>query len=234
MPAKQELLEYPGTIEQAIKIQKKWKERYQTAVADVSYRILKINEIKTVAAVDISYDKHNSSRAVACVVLWDFSENKEIAKAFAAGKIKFPYKSGLLAFREANLSADVVNQLSERPDIIMLDGHGFCHPERFGEATHIGYALDIPSFGVAKSPFYAYVDYKSMKKQKGNARDIIKDGNILGKAMVLGDDRSPVFISAGYRVDLPVACEISLMLTANHKQPEPLFLADRYSREKLS
>ena len=43
----------------------------------------------------------------------------------------------------------------------------------------------------------------------------------------------PMFISVGYKTTLDVAVEIALRTTRDHKQPEPLFLADYLSRKEI-
>ncbi|MBD3351124.1 MAG: endonuclease V, partial [Candidatus Lokiarchaeota archaeon] len=111
--------------------------------------------------------------------------------------------------------------------------HGINHPSKFGEATHIGFALDIPSIGVAKNPFYGISDYKKINRKKGEKTPIKKNKQTLGYAIVVTDNCKPVFTSVGYNVNLSTALKVVLRSSIDHRQPEPLFLADHYSRAKL-
>ena len=124
----------------------------------------------------------------------------------------------------------------------MCDGHGKIHPKRFGEAVHLGVALNIPTIGIAKNPFIGYSSWNEIEKIKGNKLPIwAKDPNIskessnelLGYAVCLDNGLKPVFISEGYKVSLDFALEICLILSKGHKQPEPLHLADILSKEKV-
>lgn len=126
----------------------------------------------------------------------------------------------------------------------MCDGHGKIHPKRFGEAVHIGYALDIPSIGIAKNPFIGYSEWHKIDKNKGNrtpiwARDPEtmtekQQNELLGHAVCLNDGSKPVFISEGYKTNLDVALKVCLDTTIGHRQPEPLYLADNLSRKEIN
>jgi len=62
--------------------------------------------------------------------------------------VKFPYISGLLAFREAEALVTALRDLEF--DILMVNGHGIAHPRGCGLASWIGLKIDKPTIGIAK------------------------------------------------------------------------------------
>lgn len=242
MPIIQELLRDDYSFEQVESIQVK----YQNLIKQLPENnfISSIEAINTIVGVDISYyEKENYEYGIACAVIWNLKQKIKETHFFSEDRIRFPYKPGFLGFRESKLLAKVISKLPNRPDLIMCDGHGKIHPRRFGEAVHLGYALDISSIGIAKNPFIGYSDWQKIEKTKGNKSLIwSKDPKImteeqsnelLGYAVCLNDGSKPVFISEGYKITLDIALKVCLDTTIGHRQPEPLYLADHLSRKEV-
>ncbi len=61
-----------------------------------------------------------------------------------------PYIPGFLSFRETPALLAAWEQLSQKPDLLFVDGHGISHPRRLGVASHFGLMIDVPTIGVAK------------------------------------------------------------------------------------
>jgi len=237
-----ELLQTGLSLDEAESIQ----EKYSQKLKNQEHKILKISdtkEIKWVVGVDVSYyNESHEEWGVACAVLWNLHFNKLDTHSIAKGIITFPYKPGFLGFRECNLLVKAIEKLPETPNIIMCDGHGIIHPKRFGEAVQLGLILDIPTFGVAKNPFIGFSEWNILERKKSNIKSIwavdpqnsmVVNQELLGYAVCLNDDMKPMFVSVGYKTTLDVAVEIALRTTKDHKQPEPLFLADYLSRKKI-
>ncbi|MFX0175827.1 MAG: endonuclease V, partial [Candidatus Hodarchaeota archaeon] len=143
------------TFEKAEEIQIKYRNLLKRKERKSKYKSLK--NISLLAGVDISYySKNNIEWGIACVVLWDLKKNIMVNTSYAHDEVKFPYKPGFLGFRESKLISIAIKNASKSPELIICDGHGINHPKRFGEATQLGLALNIPSFGVAKNPFFGY------------------------------------------------------------------------------
>jgi deoxyribonuclease V len=237
---KHELLQIDLTLDEAERLQEKYSQKLKHQEHKI-LNILDIKEINWVVGVDISYcNASHEEWGVACAVLWSLDEKKMKSYKISKGIVKFPYKTGFLGFRECNLIAQALEKLNPLPDIIMCDGHGVIHPKRFGEAVQLGFALDIPTIGVAKSPFVGFTDLKNFERKKGNKVPIwaldpkLSPGmsqELLGSAVCLNDDMKPVFISAGYKTTLNIAIETTLKTTISHRQPEPLYLSDKISKQ---
>ena len=240
---KHDLLQDYYTVEQAKILQIKWSNIKEKMENEKPYK-LKLNKIKLVAGVDISFPKNDDPKwGVACAVLWNYKKNEMIESQFSKGQLNFPYKAGFLGFRESKLIAKSILNLSKKPDVIMCDGHGMIHPRKFGEATHLGVALGIPSFGVAKNPYIGFSTWQSLKRERGentevwtiNPDEATQDEiNLLGEAVCLTSNCKPVFISAGFKLSLDNSIKIALDTTLNHRQPEPLLLADNLSRKEIN
>lgn len=62
-----------------------------------------------------------------------------------------PYIPGFLSFREYPALLAAWEMLSQKPDLVFVDGHGISHPRRLGVASHFGLMVDVPTIGVAKN-----------------------------------------------------------------------------------
>lgn len=237
-----ELLKNEYSFIEAENLQIKYRKRIQKQKKKQKFYI-NISEVNYVIGLDISYfQKQDQEYGIACAVLWDYNQSKFIDKYFSQSPINFPYRAGFLGFRENRILSKAIKKSDIEPDILMCDGHGVIHPKRFGEATHLGVALKIPSLGVAKNPFVGFSDWKELKRIKGNKTEIWEKNPInnppetnekMGYAVCLDDGNKPVFVSPGYKITPMCALEIALKTTLTHRQPEPIYLADKFSRKKL-
>src|SRR5947209_4974534 len=103
-----------------------------------------------VAGADISYNRFSSTLYAGVVVLqadhWTVVEKQGVV-----AEATFPYRTGLLTFREAPALLEAFAKVKAEPDVVMIDGAGFAHPRRVGLASHVGLCLDRPTIGCAKS-----------------------------------------------------------------------------------
>src|SRR5437762_777814 len=103
-----------------------------------------------VAGADISYNRFSSTLYAGVVVLraddWTVVEKQGVV-----AEATFPYRTGLLTFREAPALLEAFAKVKAEPDAVMIDGAGFAHPRRIGSASHVGLCLDRPTIGCAKT-----------------------------------------------------------------------------------
>jgi deoxyribonuclease V len=180
--------------------------------------------IRFVAGVDAAFPK-GGKQCVAASVLWDLENRIVVEEHVAVRKLTFPYVPGLLSFREAPAVLAALRKLRRTPDCLMLDGHGYAHPRRFGIACHVGIICRKPTIGCAKSRLTGFHD------EPGHVRGSITalaDGAVrLGTVLRTKDGVKPVFVSVGHKIDLETAEQVVLESAFRYRLPEPTRLADR-------
>ncbi|MGM1062117.1 endonuclease V [Saccharothrix sp. Mg75] len=183
--------------------------------------------VRHVAGLDVSYA--DDDRLAAAVVVLDADSLATVDTAVVRGKADFPYVPGLFAFRELPSLLGALEKLSVRPDLLVCDGQGLAHPRRFGLACHLGVLTDLPSVGVAKTPMGPF---DPPGEERGAARDLVDDGEVVGRALRTRAGVKPVFVSVGHRIDLDRACAEVLRLCL-HRLPETTRRADSLGRAHL-
>lgn len=186
-------------------------------------------DVRTVAGVDISMEPE-SELGLASVVLYSVERETILREVVLLGDLTFPYVPGLLAFREAPLMMRALMQLDREPDCLLVDGHGYAHPRRFGLASHLGLLMECPSIGCAKSLLVG--EYDEPEDAGGHFTDVW-DGEPIGYALRSRRGANPLFLSAGHRISrenvLPV---VRQFLDGSTKLPEPVHRADRIAGEQ--
>ncbi|MDK2383229.1 MAG: endonuclease V, partial [Candidatus Korarchaeota archaeon] len=167
--------------------------------------------VEVAAGVDVSY---GGVEAVAACVSID-SKLEIVEVSYERFVPQIPYVPTYLAFRE--LRGMLPSVLRCDFDVIFVDGHGLSHPRMLGEASHLGLLLGKPSIGVAKS--------KLVGRLKGDR--VLLRGREVGAIVRSG------FVSPGHLVDLESSIEISREFWREGKQPLPLILAHRLSKEAI-
>jgi deoxyribonuclease V len=175
-----------------------------------------------IAGVDVSV---KGGRARAAVVLLSYPGNTPFQTATAAMPVSFPYVPGLLSFREGPVVLAALEQLEDRPDVLMFDAQGLAHPRRMGLATHLGILLDMPAVGCAKSRLCGM--HSEPDEQKGSWTPLMDGDEVIGAVVRTRDRVQPVFVSVGHRVDLETSVSLVLGCAARYRLPEPTRWAHR-------
>ncbi len=179
-------------LEKIARVQKKLAER-------VVEKPLDISRVGTVGAVDVAY---RGDKARAAFVLCSFPDCVLLKQRVVGVEVSFPYVSTFFFLRETRPILVAVGQ--ERPDVLLVEGHGRAHPRGYGLASHIGLVLGIPTIGVAKRP---------LRGAPGGSW--VKAGR--------------AYVSVGHLIDLSSAVEIVNALNRNG-YPLPLRIADKLSK----
>ena len=185
-----------------------------------------IKKPRYVAGVDSAFS-HDTVFAAVCLYL--FPELTLIEHKTAIQKLMFPYVPGFLSFREGPTIIDALEKLSQKPDLILLDGQGIAHPRGFGVASHIGVLLGIPTIGCAKSRLIG--EHSAPGHKKGSRSPLQFEGKTVGAVLRTRDHTRPLFISPGHKTDLATAIHFTIACTGRYRIPEPLRCADMLSKK---
>ena len=188
----------------------------------------RLPEVERVAGVDASYEE-SRQRTRAAVAVFSFPGLEPVDHAVAHLPTAFPYVPGLLSFREMPAVLAALEQLEQRPDLLLCDGQGYAHPRRFGLACHLGLWTDLPSIGVAKSRFVGQSG--QLPEERGQLSPLTDGGEIVGAAVRTRSRVKPVYVSVGHRISLPTAVAWVLRATPRYRLPEPIRRAHRLAAQ---
>ncbi|VGO21379.1 deoxyribonuclease V [Pontiella sulfatireligans] len=174
-------------------------------------------EIKTIAGVDVGFEKNNTITRAAIAVL-DFQTLEMVETAIARHPTTFPYVPGLLSFREIPAVLEAMLKLDAMPDLLLCDGQGIAHPRRFGIATHLGLLVDIPAIGVAKSRLTGTHD--EVPLEKGSHVPLMDKGEQIGVVLRTRTNVKPLYISPGHRVSIKSSHELVMKCVTRYRLPE--------------
>jgi len=172
-----------------------------------------------IAAADVSYSKRNGM-FYGAFLIFTYPELNLIEGADASGQASFPYIPGLLTFREAPILLQAFSRLQAKPDLILWDGQGIAHPRSMGIAAHLGLLLNLPSIGCAKSRLIGV--HGELAREKGSAVPLVIQDRTIGMVVRTRDERKPVFVSPGHKMDMETSVKVVLSLCRGYRIPEPL------------
>nr|XP_048285292.1 endonuclease V isoform X5 [Myodes glareolus] len=203
--------------------------------------------LQRVGGVDVSFVNGESSRACASLVVLSYPELKVVYEDSRMVRLKAPYVSGFLAFREVPFLVKLVQWLQEKepdfmPQVLLVDGNGVLHQRGFGVACHLGVLTDLPCIGVAKKLLQVDgLENNSVHKEKivllqagGDTFPLMgNSGTVLGMALKSHDHSTkPLYVSVGHRISLEVAVRLT-HCCCRFRIPEPIRQADIRSREYI-
>ena len=173
--------------------------------------------IQKVCGVDVSY-KENIAYCSAVILN---KKNFEILETVNLQTTTSSYISGLFMLRESKPILKTLDKLKTKFDLLFVDGHGKLHPRQCGLACYIGLTINKPVIGIGKNLLCGKI--RSDKK-------VEFQGKILGQALIYNNKK--IFVSIGHKISLKTAVKLTKELTLIQQwYPEPLRLADKYSKQ---
>lgn len=177
-----------------------------------------------IAGADCSF-RRSDGRAWGGVVVYDLDRDRKVEEQVHEAATPFPYVPGLLSFREVPVLLPCFRRLETRPDLVIADGHGRAHPERFGLACRLGLFLGISVIGCAKSALIG--NWEEPDEKRGSYSPLRTDeGHQVGTVLRTRTGVKPVFVSIGHNISLASSREQILRAGDGYKLPEPQRKAD--------
>lgn len=183
-----------------------------------------------IGGADVGFEQGGAITRGVIVVL-KFPELKLLEHRIARIKTCMNYRSGLLAFREYPALLAAWEQLSRKPDLLLVDGQGIAHPNRLGLASHFGLLADVPTIGVAKSRLYGQWEKSADTRV---AQPLLNNNQQIGWVWHSKKRCNPLFISPGHRVGMTSALDFVQRSTAGYRLPEPTRLADAIASRRYT
>ncbi len=184
---------------------------------------------ETLLAIDVSYRK---GHAYVGAVKWSIKKACPLRIYLLKVPMKYPYISGMFFIRELPPIVSIVKNFSIEFDLLLLNAAGIAHPDRIGLASHAGLYFKKPSMGITER--IPQGTYKMPNFKKGSYNPIFDENkNVIGFVMRSQDYVKPVFITPGHLISPDNAFKIALNLPYYSRFPEPLRIADIYSRKEF-
>lgn len=198
---------------------------------ELAHRIIQddqFGEVRYVAGVDMAINE-GTGLARAAVVLLSYPELTLLEQHVYEEPIRMPYIPGLLSFRELPSLLGALQQLKQKPDLVMVDGQGIAHPRRLGLAAHLGLWIDTPTIGCAKSLLIG--TYEPVGPEVGAWSPLLDQQETIGAVLRTRVRVKPMFISLGHKISLASCIKYVLACGRGYRLPETTRLADKLSKD---
>jgi deoxyribonuclease V len=214
---------HPSTLRDATHAQREIAEACETQD--------RIGDVHRIAGADTSMKWRDSKGPIHAAIAPLAWPERAILPAATATRIPpFAYVPGYLGFREAPALVAAWEALVEKPDLLLVDGHGRAHPRRCGIATHVGVLLDVPTIGIAKTVLCGKVE-GDLADEPGATAPLVDRGEVVALAVRTRARALPIYVGTGHRVSLETAVEWALALSEGRRLPLPIRLAHDAANE---
>ncbi|NIY49935.1 deoxyribonuclease V [Cedecea colo] len=176
-----------------------------------------------IAGADVGFEQGGEVTRAA-IVLLKYPSLELVEHKIARINTTMPYIPGFLSFREYPALLAAWEMLSQKPDLLFVDGHGISHPRRLGVASHFGLLVDVPTIGVAKKRLCGR--FEPLGDEVGEKQPLIDKGEQLAWVWRSKKRCNPLFVATGHRVSTDTALLWVQRCMAGYRLPEPTRWAD--------
>lgn len=178
---------------------------------------------RLIGGADVGFEQGGAITRAA-IVLLAYPSLERVEYQVARVPTTMPYIPGLLSFRELPALLAAWQALSQKPDLMFIDGQGIAHPRHLGIASHFGVVAQIPTLGVAKKKLCGR--YEPLAKEAGALQPLMGQDEQLGWVWRSKVACNPLFISPGHQCDCESALRWVQACTRGYRLPEPTRQAD--------
>lgn len=176
-----------------------------------------------IAGVDVGFEQGGDVTRAAVAVL-RYPSLELVEYQIARVPTVMPYIPGFLSFRELPALLQAWQQLTSRPDLVLVDGQGIAHPRRLGVASHFGLMIDVPTIGVAKSRLCG--QFLPLDEELYSQQALYEGDEQIGWVWRSKLRCNPLFISPGNRISMESALYWVEHCMRQYRLPEPTRWAD--------
>ncbi|MEE8743242.1 deoxyribonuclease V [Rahnella inusitata] len=176
-----------------------------------------------IAGVDVGFEQGGDVTRAAVAVL-RYPSLELVEYQIARVPTVMPYIPGFLSFRELPALLQAWQQLTSRPDLVLVDGQGIAHPRRLGVASHFGLMIDVPTIGVAKSRLCG--QFLPLGEELYSQQALYEGDEQIGWVWRSKLRCNPLFISPGNRISMESALYWVEHCMRQYRLPEPTRWAD--------
>lgn len=175
---------------------------------------------RLIAGADVGFEQGGDVTRAA-IVLLRYPSLELVEYQVARIATTMPYIPGFLSFREYPALLEAWGMLSQKPDLVFVDGHGISHPRRLGVASHFGLLVDVPTIGVAKKRLCG--KFEPLGDEPGARAALMDKGEQLAWVWRSKKRCNPLFVSTGHRVSLDGALTwVERCMAGYHAGANPL------------
>ena len=135
------------------------------------------------------------------------------------------YVPGFLSFQVMPALLRVLDMLPHAPDLVLFDGDGIAHPQRFGIAAHFGVVTGLPTVGIGNKLLLGTAG--DLHQVRGAYTPLREKGEQIGWVLRSKPEVAPIIVSPGHRVAMASAADLVMRFTGEERMPEPVQMAQR-------
>ncbi|MFP2517181.1 deoxyribonuclease V [Buttiauxella agrestis] len=199
------------------------KQQIELAAQVIRKDRLEQDPPRLIAGADVGFEQGGDVTRAA-IVLLKYPSLELVEYQVARVATSMPYIPGFLSFREYPALLAAWELLSQKPDLLFVDGHGISHPRRLGVASHFGLLVDVPTIGVAKKRLCG--KFEPLSEEPGSCQLLTDKGEPLAWVLRSKKRCNPLFVSTGHKVSLDTALLWVNRCLVGYRLPEPTRWAD--------